>query len=464
LGLATAHWAAATAQRQCIERGRGIAETLQRSSFPLTESVLRQLRGLGGAEFVLVDPGGRLGFGTLEGWDGTRANRRASFPTALAIDNVSDLSFDQVLSHGGVVYRVAVVARPSPAPEPRRVMILLPEPTLRAAAWEARRTVLAWTAAGATLAILLACGIGQSLSRPLSAILNVVRRIGHGELDPRGLPRDRRDEIGELAEGVTQMAAWLQRLREEQAQTERLRLIRQVSAGLAHELRNPLTAARMTLQLALERDPGRDPEPLRIALAELGRMERQVRRFLQIARPEPPRFQIVAIGTVLDRCAANLAASAAHQGITLSVELDEALPAARVDLDQTFQIIINITMNAIDAAGPGGRVRLVGRRLAGNFVAIDVEDDGPGVKAGDEPRLFQPFFTTKPEGVGLGLALCAALVREQGGAIGYCRRTGWTRFRVTLPAVEPRAEGSPEKTSGQEPSGHEASPEPLPVG
>ncbi len=437
-GLATAQWAAAWARRHYVERGRGIAGTLQRSSFPLTEGVLGQLKGLGGAEFALVDGDGRVLSTTLP--EGSRDAGSLVAPT-FGEDHgpETDLSFDRTWTHAGVEYRVAVVDRTLSAAssEPRRVLILLPEPTLRAIAWEARRTVLAFTVVGAALAAFLASWIGRTLSRPLSAILTATRRIGRGDLQPEGLPRHRLDEIGELAEGVAQMAGWLRRLLEERVQTERLMLVRQLSAGLAHELRNPLTAARMTLQIFVERNRDRDTEGLRIALAELARMERHVRRFLQVARPEPPWFETAGVGPILDRCALGLSASADHRGIALEVSAAEDLPPVRVDPEQIGQVITNLLGNALDAAGPGGRVRLEALRPPGGGVDIDVEDDGPGVPREDEPRLFQPFFTTKPEGVGLGLPLCDALVREHGGSIEYARRDGWTRFRVSLPGAAP---------------------------
>src|SRR5581483_1820882 len=227
------------------------------------------------------------------------------------------------------------------------------------------------------------------------AIHDAIRRVGSGEREPAGLPTGRNDEIGELAEGVAALAARLGELERERAQTERLRLIRQLSAGLAHELRNPLTAARMTLQLYQERNRDRDAEPLRIALAELARMERQVRRFLQIARPEPPRFEAVTPGAVLERAEESLSATAGHQGVRMErVELGGPLPALRADPEQVGQVVANLVLNAIEAAGPGGSVRLWAEAEGAGRVALVVEDDGPGPAPGDAERLFQPFFTT----------------------------------------------------------------------
>jgi signal transduction histidine kinase len=273
------------------------------------------LKGLGGAEFALLGDEGRVLSSTLGDHLAT-----ADFPRLpehlVGWRSGSDLSFARTWSHGGIAYQVALLdrAHSSPSSGPQRLLVLLPETTLSASAWEAHRAVLVLSLVGAFLAALLASWIGRALSRPLSAILRTIRQIGQGDLRPEGLPRDRHDEIGELAGGVAKMARWLQRLHDEQVQTERLRLIRQVSAGLAHELRNPLTAARMTLQFYAERNWDRDTEPLRVALTELARMERQVRRFLQIARPEPPRFEVADLGPVLDRTTASLAATAERRG------------------------------------------------------------------------------------------------------------------------------------------------------
>jgi signal transduction histidine kinase len=419
-GLACGGWAASRAWEQGLERGRGIAETLRRSHFPLTRSVLDQLKGLGGAEFALIDEEGRVASSTL------------GEATGATIPDGADLGFRRSWTVARASYRLGVVERPGPSPE--RLLILLPEASLRSAAWEARRAATGLSLVGAVLAALLATWIGRALARPLSAILRAIREIGRGNLHPTGLPF-RNDEIGELAEGVRQMAGRLRHLEREQAQTERLRLIRQVSAGLAHELRNPLTAARMTLQLFTERNADRDTEPLRIALAELGRMERQVRRFLQLARPDPPRFEVADVGPIVERTAAGLAGLAEHQNVGLHFERANDLPRARVDPGQVAQAVANLAANALDAAGPGGHVRLSAESAEGGRVAIVVEDDGPGIDASVASRLFEPFVTTKPEGVGLGLALVSALVREHGGTIEWGREGGSTRFRILLPAA-----------------------------
>ncbi len=420
-GLASGSWAAYRAREQVLERGRGIGETMQRSSFPLTEGVLRQLRGLGGAEFALLDDHDQVSASTIEGLKGVRADLPAK----------AGLKFEATWRHAGTLYRVGEVDR-SAAGTRARLVILLPESALLAAEWEARRAALGLSLLSAALAAALATWVARTLSNPLTAILGAIRKVGQGDLTAGDLPRGSEDEIGELADGVKAMVERLRALERDREQTERLQLIRQVSAGLAHELRNPLTAARMTIQIAIERRASGDVETLRRALAELDRMQRPLARFLQIARPEPPRFSINQVGPVSSQAVKSLEALAEHREVRLSVTEDDDLPPILIDPEQMAQVVTNLVLNAIDAAGPRGWVHVrTGRERSGDVV-IDVEDSGSGVAPEDLPRLFQPFFTRKPEGVGLGLALCEALVREHGGSIGYERVENRTRFRVRL--------------------------------
>ncbi len=436
-GLASGHLAAERASEQVLERGRGIAETLRRSRFPLTPGVLQQLKGLGGAEFALVGADGTLGASTLDSLAAPAGSSARARLAELATRRPPELGDAARWSDAGAAYRVAVIERPGPGPTgpDGRLLLLLPESALEAAAWEARRAALALSVVGAILAAALASWLGRTLTEPLGAILTAIRQIGRGEPLARPLPTGRLDEIGTLAADVARLGDRLAALEREREQTARLRLIHQLSAGLAHELRNPLTAARMTIQLYGERNADRDVEPLRLALAELGRVERQVGRFLQISRPDPPRCRATPLGPLLAHALASHAAMAVHQGTHLDLDASASADlAAWADAEQIGQVLANLVRNAIEAGGPGGYVRLGASAIAPGRVALDVLDDGPGPAAGASDRLFEPFVTTKPEGVGLGLAVCAALVREHGGTIGWDRLDGWTRFRVQLPA------------------------------
>src|SRR5262249_54443399 len=154
-------------------------------------------------EFVLLDERGRIRASTLGHLAADSAVLPGSWPVG------SDLAFERRWESQGVEYRMAVLDRGHSGD---RLLILLPEPTLQAAAWEAQRGVVVLSLVGAALSAGLAGAIGRTISRPLSAIHGAIRQVGRGELRPErlALPISRGDEVGELADGVAQMTAWLQ--------------------------------------------------------------------------------------------------------------------------------------------------------------------------------------------------------------------------------------------------------------
>jgi signal transduction histidine kinase len=447
-GLACGTWAASRAWNERIERGRQIVETLERSNYPLTDAVLEQLRGLGGAEFALVDERGLVRKATQPALLGAR------FVVGQEPGDPSFRRFWRPPAEGGSAFRVAsVTRRGSVSQSAAHLLVLLPEPALQAAAWEAGRTILGLTLLGAGLAALVALAVGRALAAPLVQIARALQRIGRGE-SIGALPRERPDEIGELADAVSRLGGRLETLERERTEAERLHLVRQLAAGLAHEIRNPLTAARMTLQLLERRHVQEQPlgEPLRMALGELGRMERQVKRFLQIARPDPPRFAPVCAQALIAEAVNRVAAAYELRGRRLEVREGPESPTLRADPDQIGQVLVNLLQNALDASPASIAVRIGAGTIAGRGV-IRVDDEGPGVPESVVGQLFQPFVTTKPEGVGLGLALCASLVREHDGRLTYAREGGVSVFRVDLPlaASEP---GRPEPNRSADPLPH----------
>lgn len=225
---------------------------------------------------------------------------------------------------------------------------------------------------------------------------------------------------------------------------EKLAALGILAAGLAHEVRNPLTAIKARLFIQQRGLPPHSPalEDARIIDREINRLEGTVRTVLAFARPIPPEPVAVDPARVLDHVRQLVLADCTRQDIR--IHLDCGAPMAmRVDAAQVHQVVLNLVRNAVEAAGRGGNIHLRARpttRWLGDRVRpgvlIEVEDDGPGIPPSVQERIFDPFFTTKPEGTGLGLAISARIVEGNGGLIEFASKAGrGTLFSVVLPSV-----------------------------
>jgi signal transduction histidine kinase len=220
------------------------------------------------------------------------------------------------------------------------------------------------------------------------------------------------------------------RLEAELRQAERLSSLGQLSAGMAHQIRNPLAGIAMTaqvLQARLGDRPDADPYLARIQ-TEIQRLERIVRSLLEFSRPARPQLAPLDLAASARRVLEDLAGQASAGGIELA-PLDGAAPLpALADGDQIHQVLLNLVQNALQACQPGDRVGISLERAAAvggaDRVQLRVWDSGPGVPEAARSRLFEPFFTTKAEGTGLGLAVCRQILEEHGGRIRYRPRAG----------------------------------------
>jgi two-component system sensor histidine kinase HydH len=206
------------------------------------------------------------------------------------------------------------------------------------------------------------------------------------------------------------------------AVAEKLAAVGTLTAGLSHEIKNPLNGA--VLQLAvLERRVRRLPEgeqrallePLGLVRDEINRLGRLLDDFLRFARPRELSVKPVDAQALVESVHALLAADGERRGVALSCELQPVIVSG--DAERLRQALVNLALNALDAAPRGGRVRL-GLRAEGNEAVIEVEDSGPGVPHPVRERMFEPFFTTKPAGTGLGLPIVHAIVTQHGGTVG----------------------------------------------
>jgi signal transduction histidine kinase len=221
------------------------------------------------------------------------------------------------------------------------------------------------------------------------------------------------------------------------AHAGRLATVGETAARIAHEIRNPVTAARSLAQ-QLAREPG-DPFATEHALilGELERVERQVAALLRFARREQYALAAVDLGAVVRSAVDAFRARLAEAGVALAVEVADGV-RVRADPEKLRQVVVNLVENALDAlAGAGGGRRLSLRVAARNGTAmVEVADTGPGVPPEALPQLFEPFFSLKSGGTGLGLAIAKRTIDAHGGRIGATSVAGaGTTFRIDLPVL-----------------------------
>jgi signal transduction histidine kinase len=225
------------------------------------------------------------------------------------------------------------------------------------------------------------------------------------------------------------------------AHAEKLAAIGEVSTRIAHEIRNPVTAARSLAQ-QLAHEPGSPfAAEHALILAELERVERQVAALLRFARREEFRFEPVALGDLARATVAALRARLEGAGIALALELEPEV-TARADREKMRQVLVNLIENAIDALRdvPDGRRLAVAVGGTNGRATISVTDNGPGVAPDVLPHLFEPFFTRKADGTGLGLAIAQRIVAAHGGTIEASGApSAGLAMRVALPAAEENA-------------------------
>jgi signal transduction histidine kinase len=216
---------------------------------------------------------------------------------------------------------------------------------------------------------------------------------------------------------------------------DRLAAMQTMSAGFAHEVRNPLNAAQLQLEL-LERRLRRDGhdarlvEPTELAQKEMDRLTSLLNDFLAFARPPDLYVQERDVAAIVRQAAELERRAAEHHGAELAI--DAAPLIAAIDGPKLQQVVSNLVRNAIEAIPPGGHVSVALVPGAEHFV-IRVGDDGPGIPEEIRPRIYEPFFTTKESGTGLGMSIVHSLVAMHGGTIDLDTGPNGTRFDVVIP-------------------------------
>ncbi|MGQ0506215.1 MAG: ATP-binding protein [Myxococcaceae bacterium] len=292
---------------------------------------------------------------------------------------------------------------------------------------------------GLVLAILSVLVLTPRLTRPIESLTAGVRRIGQGEMNFK-VEEHGSGEVGELVTAFNRMTGELKRTTEQLVASERIAAWQEVARRLAHEIKNPLTPIRMSLETLIAAQKAQSPkfnalfqESAGAVIEEVDRLRRIVDEFSQFARMPKPRLETAELSELTSQ-ALSLYGSL-PEGVRLHTELAPSL-GVKVDPDQLTQILVNLVKNAIEVLPKGGDIWVRTRRVQHHAV-IEVEDSGPGIRPEHRARIFEPYFTTKEGGTGLGLAIAARICQEHGGGLDVDAGTEGTGalFRVRLPVA-----------------------------
>jgi signal transduction histidine kinase len=268
-------------------------------------------------------------------------------------------------------------------------------------------------------------GLAQCLDQDVAS----VSLVANGDL--RNLDR----ELEHVVLRVEEVAERLQRQERDLLRAEQLAAVGQLAASVAHEVRNPLTAVKMLVEVALR---PRRPRPLtdddlRVMQREIARLETTVQNFLDFARLPSPRRSDCDLSEVVAHAVELVQARARQQHVEIAVEGPAEPSLSSVDRDQLHTVFVNLFLNALDAMPQGGLLNVTIEHST-EAVEVRVYDTGPGIGPEIRDRLFTPFASTKPTGTGLGLSLSRRIVEEHGGTLSACNRLeGGACFAMKLP-------------------------------
>lgn len=297
-----------------------------------------------------------------------------------------------------------------------------------------------------SLGLVLAVSISSHYVRPVEELARAAEKVAAGDLSQE-LPVHGKDEVGRLTRSFNEMIAKLRQnreLEERVRESQYLSQLGRLSSGVAHEIRNPLNFIGLAVDHLDALTEGRTPEAGSEKRQVIGRIKDEIHRlnelvtnFITYGRPQEIRPAPVRIPEIVDSILRMAEGRMRDQRIRCQVDFREG-PQVMADPDMIRRAVLNIVVNAIDAMPGGGDLRVTAGPREGGGHALRIEDTGTGIAEKDREKIFEPYFTTKPSGLGLGLVLTRKIVEAHGGEIVVDSEPGkGTRIQILLPGEPP---------------------------
>ena len=259
--------------------------------------------------------------------------------------------------------------------------------------------------------------IGKNITEPIIDLVGFTEQVAEGNLNDQCEIKTQ-DEIGDLALAFNQMTRNLQQSRDKLIQAERLATAGKMSASFAHEIRNPLSSMRMLSQLLMQKPEmsAEQRQSLQYILEEIERIDNIVKGLMDFARPTTLNLAEQPLVPTLQAVLSLMEANLTHHQIRLVLEFAPDLPDLQFDSDKIKQAFMNVVLNAMEAMPQGGTLSVTIFKLE-DGISIKVTDTGVGIPEADIEHLFEPFFSRKDKGTGLGLANVKRILEEHGGTV-----------------------------------------------
>lgn len=468
IAMTSAWLAVRRTEEQTLLRIQNVVETLSDFRLTYTDAILEKMSGLSGAEFLALDRDDQPVAATL---DSPEAVALAAKFAPVISSGSSMTQLPRVDTELGACFAVRVNAeRAGPV---TTLLVLYPE-----ASWKEARWTAIWPplVVGSGTVIVMACisaWLADRISRRINGVRALLEEIAAGRFPDKSDEgtdgRQRLDEVDDLIASAGSLSEQLKELQHTIQHTERVRLLAQLAGGLAHQLRNAVTGARMAVQLHQKRcllnseaatgsAQSEGDDTLNVALHQLSLTEEQIRGLLSLSRQEVEPVQSAKLADAVREVERLITVQCEHFRVTLLVDIPQVTEWDITDADGFRTAVLNLSLNAIEAAGEGGRVEIVvlsdggssrdvilaepasDNSLRKQAIVVEVKDSGDGPPAEISDALFEPFVTSKPEGVGLGLALAKSAAETAGGTLSWERDNGLTVFRFSVPAQRVAAE------------------------
>jgi signal transduction histidine kinase len=386
------------------------ASAVSSSSFALNVNILRNVRAVAGVDVVTLDPSGTVIASSLE------SDRVALIDAAHRIARGRSAGGQSTVVDEDCGFPCLVVWRPVDA-RPGAGVVLVADATPLASTTNAVvRAMLLTGALSVALLVIVSQAVVRRVTAPLERLVQFVRAASPQDAGSRAAVGD--DEIGALAAAFNAMLDRLDESRLALVRSEKLGLAGLFAARVAHDIRNPLSSIKMQAQLLRSKlDPGTDDhDVLSAVLRDVAQVESVVRDLMDLANPGVLALQPGDLNAVLRGAIDQVSHQLTYRKIRIDLALTEPLPLIALDPQRLRQALLNVLVNASEAMHSGGELH-VSTGVDGDTLRLRICDDGVGIDPALVGRVFDPFVSTKPEGVGLGLVNAKAVVEGHGGGI-----------------------------------------------